>query len=106
MVLSLEESTFKLRFNREAGSNFVQLFCQESARATVTDIPDAYFFIDDSLITRSDSGPFTHSNSGSRLEFIITRDLEGFYSCGNKSTRPLSNGVPLVGKYYARRLAA
>ena len=45
MVLSQEESPFKLKFNRGAGSNFVQLFCWESARAT--DIPDAYFFMDD-----------------------------------------------------------
>ena len=91
------ENPFKLRFDRPQGSNLIKLFCQERIGATFTEIRDASFFIDGSVINSSDSSPFTHS--ATRLTFSMTRDLEGLYSCGNESIRPQSNLVPLVGEY-------
>ena len=91
------ESLFRLNLERQPGSNLINLFCQERIGATFTEIQDASFFVDSSVIHSSDSNPFTHS--GTKLTFSITRDREGLYSCANESTGPLSSAVPLVGEY-------
>ena len=89
-----EDTAFMVYFNREPNSNIIVLLCRETASST--DISSASYFMNGTRI--NDLSPFITSSNGG-LTFKIKRELEAIYSCGNESTRPLSNNRSLIGEY-------
>ena len=88
-----EDTAFMLRFNREQNSNTIVLLCRETASST--DVSGASYFMNGARI--NDLSQFITSDNGG-LTFQIKRELEAIYSCGNESTRPLSNNRSLIGE--------
>ena len=56
----------------------------------------SFVLLNGSDLRESDPGRFIVSDN--TLVFVITRDIEGVYSCGNESARPLSNNRSLIGE--------
>lgn len=88
-----EDTTFMLRFSRAPRSNVIVLLCRETAGST--SVSGASYFMNSTRI--NDHPQFRTSDDGG-LAFKIMRGLEAIYSCGNESTKPLSNNVSLIGQ--------
>ena len=86
-----DDTPLMLRFSREQESNVILFHCRDSV--TSNTISDASYFLNGSRI--NDKGILT-SDGG--LSITIKRDSEGVYSCGNETTRSLSNNKSFIGE--------
>ena len=82
-------SPFQIRLTNRV-NNIITLQCRQKANSLPT--PDAIFFLNESRLEN-----FTELQLGQDhgVSFEITRDLEGYFTCGNDSF--MSNLLPLIG---------
>ena len=82
------ESPFQIRLNRV--NNIITLQCRQKADGLPT--PNTMFFLNESRLEN-----FTELQLGDDhgVSFEITRDLEGYFTCGNDSF--MSNPLPSIG---------
>ena len=80
---------FQIRLTNRV-HNIITLQCRQKADSLPT--PDAMFFLNESRLEN-----FTELQLGDDhgVSFEITRDLEGYFTCGNDSF--MSNPLPLIG---------
>ena len=97
LILMACGSSYRLEFMRLPNSNIITLTCQEST--TLSNIPGAFYFLNGSDLQRiNPNGLIASNDKPGSVTFQITREYEGWYSCGNESTRPLSNNISLIGE--------
>ena len=87
----MDERPFLIRLTNRI-TNIITFQCLLSA--TRDPIPDAMFFLNGTRLEN-----FTELQLGEDhgVSFGITRDLEGYFSCGNDSS--MSNPMALIGQY-------
>ena len=80
---------FQIRFTNRV-HNIITLQCRQKADSLPT--PNAMFFLNESRLEN-----FTELQLGDDhgVSFEITRDLEGYFTCGNDSF--MSNPLPSIG---------
>ena len=83
------ESPFQIRLINRV-NNIVTLQCRLKANSLPT--PDAVFFLNE---TRLENFTELQLDEDHGVSFEITRDLEGYFTCGNDSF--MSNPLPLIG---------
>ena len=74
---------------REREENFITLGCLQGG----VQVEDAVYFNNDSRVETISE---VYAVINGQLMFVISRDLEGIYTCGNESG-PMSNGLRLIG---------
>ncbi len=81
--------------------NVLRLECRD--RNTETDVSDAFFWLNGtSLFDIVPPGTISRLSDGAEIMFLITRDLEGIYTCGtqtNPSNRRESDSHYFVGMF-------
>ena len=92
--LAQSEIPFNLIFSRGAGNaNIITFMCREMARGEF--IPGALYFLNGTRLE-----DFTTLTPGERNEgvtFQMSKELEGYFACGNDSLSMTSNDIPLIG---------
>ena len=83
-------SPFQIRLTNRV-NNIITLQCRQKANSLPN--PNAMFFLNES---RLDNLTQLHLDEDHNVYFQLTRDLEGYFACGNNSF--MSNPLPLIGK--------
>ena len=90
LLTYLPQESVESPFQIQRLTNIITLQCRQKANSLPT--PNAMFFLNESRLEN-----FTELQLGEDhgVSFEITRDLEGYFACGNNSF--MSNPLPLIG---------
>lgn len=100
---------YELKFKRTENGNVITMWCRNGLTAEKIDITKAQFWLnwtavnDIDLRRRTDIHVlFLEDVANNHLKFLLNRNLEGSYTCGEKDIAQQSTPKQLICKYRLR----